>query len=134
MFPIFRVADIHLGAELLRPSSELTRRLPASRRRTYVRAVSTPPYLLLLPMGFSLPPASLRVRCALAAPFHPCRGTFCLPLGGLFSVALSVKSLRLAVSQHRALWSSDFPPAPKGRRRLPGWLRIAEILSLFSQV
>jgi hypothetical protein len=31
--------------------------------------------------------------------------------GGLFSVALSCGSPRLAVSQHPALWSSDFPPA-----------------------
>src|SRR2546426_385169 len=31
--------------------------------------------------------------------------------GGLFSVALSRESPRLAVSQHPALWSPDFPPA-----------------------
>ena len=29
--------------------------------------------------------------------------------GGIFSVALSVGSLPLAVNQHPALWSSDFP-------------------------
>ena len=31
--------------------------------------------------------------------------------GGMFSVALSLGSLRVAVSDHRALPSSDFPPA-----------------------
>ncbi|SDE13772.1 hypothetical protein SAMN04488504_104381 [Myxococcus virescens] len=45
--------------------------------------------------------------------------------GGLFSVALSCESPRLAVSQHPALWSSDFPPATHdcGDRRSPGPLR-----------
>jgi hypothetical protein len=40
--------------------------------------------------------------------------------GGLFSVALSRESPRLAVSQHPALWSPDFPPARLPRRRPPG--------------
>jgi len=31
-------------------------------------------------------------------------------LGGLFSVALSIASRHLGVTQHSALWSSDFPP------------------------
>jgi len=45
--------------------------------------------------------------CALTAPFHPC---LCLAaIGGLFSVALSCGSPRLAVSQHPALWSPDLP-------------------------
>ena len=36
------------------------------------------------------------------------------PVSGLFSVALSVGSPRLGVTQHPALWSSDFPH-PNGR-------------------
>ena len=32
-------------------------------------------------------------------------------IGGLFSVALSVGSRRLGVTQHPALWSPDFPPS-----------------------
>src|SRR6266511_468766 len=32
----------------------------------------TPPYLVLLRVGFSLPVVSPRRRCALTAPFHPC--------------------------------------------------------------
>ena len=41
------------------------------------------------------------------------------PIGGLFSVALSCGSPRLAVSQHPALRSPDFPrPGRRSRRRL----------------
>jgi hypothetical protein len=78
--------------------------------------------------------------CALTAPFHPC---LCLPvarpaIGGLFSVALSCGSPRLAVSQHPALWSPDLPrrsraaPRPPGRGsvqrpRAPGWPSICAV-------
>src|SRR5947209_17292124 len=30
-------------------------------------------YLVLLPVGFSVPPPLPAARCALTAPFHPCR-------------------------------------------------------------
>src|SRR5579872_7128719 len=45
-------------------------------------------YLVLLPVGFALPPPLPPARCALTAPFHPCRP--CRPmrdqreLGGVF--------------------------------------------------
>jgi len=45
------------------------------------------PYSALLPVGFAVPPPSPEARCALTAPFHPCRGR---SRGGLFSVALSL--------------------------------------------
>ena len=45
------------------------------------------PYLILLRMGFALPPRSLSGRWSLTPPFHPCPG---LLRGGLFSVALSI--------------------------------------------
>ena len=32
------------------------------------------PYSVLLPVGFAVPPPLPEARCALAAPFHPCRG------------------------------------------------------------
>jgi len=39
------------------------------------------PYLVLLPMGFTMPPLLPAARCALTAPFHPYpetgRFTFC---------------------------------------------------------
>ena len=63
--------------------------------------------------------------CALTAPFHPylCRPVARPAIGGLFSVALSCGSPRLAVSQHPALRSPDLPrpghrgvaPRPPGR-------------------
>jgi len=42
--------------------------------------------------------------------------------GGLFSVALSRGSRRVAVDNHPALWSPDFPRRPAARlgRRPPG--------------
>src|ERR1700692_3040481 len=59
-------------------------------------------YSVLLPVGFAVPPALPPARCALTAPFHPCRP---LPLpggaGGLFSVALSLGSHPPDVIRHR---------------------------------
>ncbi len=65
-----------------------------------------PPYLVLLRVGFTLPPASQSERCALTAPFHPYPGGTGRPgepdgpvrkpsrkrgsRGGIFSVALAV--------------------------------------------
>ena len=42
-------------------------------------------------------------------------------IGGLFSVALSCRSPRLAVSQHPALWSPDLPRSVPGRGVTPTW-------------
>ncbi len=96
-------ADIPLGPALPQASSERTRERGGPPHVL--------PYLLLLQVGLAVPPVSPRARCALTAPFHPCRHWLKLPAGGLFSVALSRESPRLAVNQHPALWSPDFPPA-----------------------
>src|SRR4029079_11735342 len=58
-----------------------------------------------LPCRRVLPPT----RCALTAPFHPCR-RHCWRLGGLLSVALSVGSRRPGVTWHLVRRSPDFPP------------------------
>jgi hypothetical protein len=58
--------------------------------------------------------------CALTAPFHPCLCTASRAIGGLFSVALSCGSPRLAVSQHPALWSPDLPQPAATPKRRPG--------------
>ncbi len=65
-----------------------------------------PPYLVLLRVGFTLPPPLLPERCALTAPFHPYPGGTGRPgepvgpfrrpseegcRGGMFSVALAVR-------------------------------------------
>ena len=60
------------------------------------------PYMVLLPVGFTVPGSLPRPRCALTAPFHPyprCgRG---LGAGGLLSVALSLGSPPPGVTRHR---------------------------------
>jgi hypothetical protein len=58
-----------------------------------------------LPCRRMLPPT----RCALTAPFHPCRPPF-RGLGGLLSVALSVGSRPPGVTWHPIRRSPDFPP------------------------
>src|SRR6187431_1562644 len=77
-----------------------------------VRATPLRPYLVLLQVGFAVPSVLPRPRCALTAPFHPCRPDACATvLGGLLSVALSVGSRRPGITWHLALWSPDFPRA-----------------------
>ncbi len=56
---------------------------------------------------------------ALTPPFHPYPS---VRRGGLFSVALSLGSPPVAVSDLPALWCPDFPP-PLSKRRPPGLLR-----------
>jgi hypothetical protein len=76
-----------------------------ARRATVALRSRIPPYLVLLRVGFTLPPSLLPERCALTAPFHPYpSGRTCPPgeperklsghppkrgsRGGIFSVAL----------------------------------------------
>jgi hypothetical protein len=66
------------------------------------------PFSVLLQVGFTKPLLSPGERCALTTPFHPCQTRSPMP-GGLFSVALSFESPRLAVNQHPAHRSPDFP-------------------------
>ena len=98
-------------------------------------------YLVLQAVGFALPTSLPTPRCALTAPFHHClphslckfNAQTCLlaafstviftflpassnpqsecGVGCVFSVALSRGLPRVAVSHHRALSCSDFPPA-----------------------
>jgi hypothetical protein len=85
------------------------------------------PYSVLLPVGFAVPLALPQARCALTAPFHPCRGAPLPPRfaerargrGGLFSVALSLGSPPPDVIRHRMSMepglSSPVPPChPQG--------------------
>ena len=94
------------------------------RAGTCLAEAGLPPYLVLLRVGFALPAALLRRRCALTAPFHP-----------YLAVALSLAVANQAhsddeavyflwhfpstglepglpdVIRHTALQSSDFPPS-----------------------
>ena len=98
---------IHLG----QPSPTASSNLPGSPLRRALR--DRPAYSPIwscsgrgLPCRGVLPPA----RCALTAPFHPCRRS--LRLGGMFSVALSMGSRPPGVTWRPARWSPDFPPLP----------------------
>src|SRR6185437_8094063 len=65
---------IPLGCALLRSSSDLPGGCGAPSRHAPSEPCAShrlPPYLVLLRVGFALPAALLRRRCALTAPFHP---------------------------------------------------------------
>src|SRR5438045_4152005 len=66
---------IHLGRSLpnaSRDRPERRRGRPARQRQPKASAACRS-YLVLLPVGFTLPPPLPAARCALTAPFHPCR-------------------------------------------------------------
>jgi hypothetical protein len=74
---------------------------------------SLPPYLVLLRVGFALPIALLRQRCALTAPFHPYRDVATAAVCFLWHFPSDGLEPALPdVIRHTALWSSDFPLAP----------------------
>ena len=106
------------------PETVSTHRPKVARPKAGRATCVSPPYLVLLRMGFTVPRTvtgravrSYRTLSPLPTP---------LGAGGLLSVALSVASPRLAVSEHAARRSSDFPPLelPCGsEERSPGALR-----------
>src|SRR5207253_9599092 len=68
------VMAIHLGRPL--PNASCDR--PERRREGSPGTIGSlrdacRSYLVLLPVGFTLPPPLPAARCALTAPFHPCR-------------------------------------------------------------
>jgi hypothetical protein len=72
-----------------------------------------PPYLVLLRVGFALPAASLRRRCALTAPFHPYPGVAAEAVCFLWHFPSAKLEPGLPdVIRHTALRSSDFPLPP----------------------
>ncbi|BAE52641.1 hypothetical protein amb3837 [Paramagnetospirillum magneticum AMB-1] len=65
-----RVTAIHLG----RPLPDASRDRPGRRRGNAFRPSEEEqcrPYLVLLPVGFTVPLPLPVARCALTAPFHP---------------------------------------------------------------
>src|SRR3954452_13348028 len=110
-----RSATIHLGLPLPTASCGL----PASSGGppSNARARSTLLFLTLLRVGFTEPfrsPGTLVVSYTTVSPL-PGRTR----PGGLFSVALSRGSPRVAVGNHPALWSPDFPRRGLPRRGRP---------------
>ena len=69
------------------------------------------PYLVLLPVGFTLPRLLPGARCALTAPFHPCSRRLRTE-SGLLSVALSLGLPPAAVSRHRASLEPGLSSSP----------------------
>jgi len=83
--------------------------------------------LTLLRVGFAEPPGSPRAlvrSCRTVSPLPVVGPLTTTPIGGLFSVALSCGSPRLAVSQHPALRSPDFPRPGQAWPRPPGQLTV----------
>ena len=90
---------IHLGRLSPNASCNLPGRL-AWKHRPYQRLGTRRPYLVLLPVGFTLPSPLPGTRCALTAPFHPYRPSLRWA-GGLLSVALSLGSPPPGVTRRR---------------------------------
>ena len=116
-----RAKAIHLGDALPRRSSALTR-MPGRRLAATAfgrAALDGIPIRACSGRGLPRRQSPGRRAWALTPRFHPC---LCLPrrphqaaassaIGGVISVALSLGSPRVAVSDLPALWSPDFPPA-----------------------
>jgi len=83
--------------------------------RTAIRKrINCHPYLVLLPVGLAMPLSLPNARCALTAPFQPCR-TFAV-LGGVISVALSLKLPPPDVIRHRVFVEPGLSSPGAGRK------------------
>ena len=112
-----------VAERLARPTRAAARKArPAAPSRD--RGAACRSYLVLLPVGFALPPPLPAARCALTAPFHPCRPPSRGTDDGAWrcvSVALSLGSPPPGVTRHRASVEpglSSLPPTarPEGER------------------
>jgi hypothetical protein len=86
----------------------VTRGLQRPTRELRAGHPQTLPYLVLLQVGFSKPAMSPLPLVSSYLTLSPLPWTY---HGGLVSEALSLGLPPLGVTQHPALWSSDFPPA-----------------------
>jgi len=133
---------IHLG----RPLPGASRDRPGRRRgNPPAKQIGCRPYLVLLPVGFALPPPSPGARCALAAPFRPYRhpnpregaraGRRCVFCGTVPGVAPAgrypapcLRGARtflppgdeLPKGGHPAVWRPGCRRRPSSRSRTPG--------------
>src|SRR5437764_211865 len=108
---------IHLGRSLPNASRDRPERRRGRPRPAPLAEASTAcrSYLVLLPVGFTLPPPLPAARCALTAPFHPCRPPSRRPnrLGGVFLWHFPWGRPRRALPGTVPPWSPDFPPSSR---------------------
>jgi len=103
--PIRKPGDDHSSWTSV--AGRLARSTRAADRKCLAYETPRRPYSILLPVGFTMPPPLPAARCALTAPFHPCRPCDPMPcgtghgFGGLLSVALSLRSPSPGVTRHR---------------------------------
>ena len=99
------------------------RALHASGAIAHVRTVPCHPYSVLLPVGLAVPLLLPVARCALTAPFHPCRRpvAFARVAGAVYFLwRCPWGRPRRTLSGTVSRWSPDFPP-PRGGGRPAGW-------------
>ena len=100
-----------ITAGLKRPTRRLWRAEPARIPDEPEGSQEVPPYLVLLRVGFALPAALLRRRCALTAPFHPYPSLAARAVCFLWHFPSNrLEPAVPDVIRHTALRSSDFPP------------------------
>ena len=103
-----------------RPLPGASRDRPGRRRGNPRAGVLPPacrPYLVLLPVGFAVPPLSPGARCALTAPFHPYRRGYEVPWPAVCSLwHCPWGRPRRALPGTAFPWSPDFPPPSAGSR------------------
>ena len=105
----FLWAPHYCGAQATYP--EVVTRRAGTIRASFSAQPGIPPYLVLLRVGFALPAALLRRRCALTAPFHPYPDVAARAVCFLWHFPSAGLEPGLPdVIRHTALRSSDFPP------------------------
>ncbi len=114
--PKARGMAIHLG----RLSPGASRDLPGRRRGNPPAGVAgCRPYLVLLPVGFTVPLASPHARCALTAPFHPYPQAATGVGAVCFLWHFPWGRPRRALPGTVFPWSPDFPPPGAGQSLAP---------------
>jgi hypothetical protein len=122
-------AIIPLGHPLLTGSSDLPEGSNAPSRH------EIPSYLVLLRVGFAVPRALLRGRCALTAPFHPYPGLAAEAV--CFLLRFPSDGLETAIPdviRHTALWSSDFPLSSREGSDHPVQYQLLTIIDVSSPI